>query len=234
MTSTPNLSAEPVDLGGHYRRSRVRLQALLVDSTDEEMTAPVPACPGWTVHDVLAHLVGIIEDAFAGRISGPPTPAQTNDQVARHASTSVSGLIEIWESLAEPFEQAVTERQIWPAMLDVLSHEQDIRSALDRPGARDVDSIRIGARQLLESLDLDAVDIWLDDSATPDTSYPRPGEPATIQLRTSHFEFFRLRLGRRSAQQVIAMEWSRDPSPILDELFIFGPSLLSLAEPEAQ
>ncbi len=240
MTSTPNSPAEPVDLGDHYRRSRVRLQTLLGDSTDDELTTTVLACPGWNVHDVIAHLVGIIEDAFAGKISGVPSPAQTQDQVTRHAATSVSGLIEIWESLSDPFQDAVSERQIWPAMLDVLSHEQDIRSALDRPGARDVDSIRIGADRLLDMLDSDAIEIRLDDSTTfampvtSDMTGAFPADDGKCRLTTSHFEFFRLRLGRRSTQQVIAMDWSRDPGLILDELFIFGPSLVSLAEPDAQ
>lgn len=43
-------------------------------------------------------------------------------------------------------------------------------------------------------------------------------------LRTDRFEAFRWRLGRRSRAQLAGMDWTGDPSPILDDLVIFGPA----------
>jgi hypothetical protein len=40
----------------------------------------------------------------------------------------------------------------------------------------------------------------------------------------------RLRLGRRTPAQVAALDWSRDPAPVLDHLFIFGPAERNLVE----
>ncbi|HMJ76012.1 MAG TPA: maleylpyruvate isomerase N-terminal domain-containing protein, partial [Iamia sp.] len=60
-------------LGAEYRRGRERLSALLADEPEDRWDRPVRACPGWTVRAVVGHLVGTVEDALAGRISGPPS-----------------------------------------------------------------------------------------------------------------------------------------------------------------
>ena len=49
-------------------------------------------------------------------------------------------------------------------------------------------------------------------------------------LHTDPFEFFRLRLGRRSTEQVIAMRWTGDPGDVLDRLFVFGPNAQPIIE----
>ena len=71
------------DVGVRYRSVRERLGDLLRTlplPADPEAASPwelpVPACPGWRVRDVLAHLVGNLEDGRAGRISGLPLPTR--------------------------------------------------------------------------------------------------------------------------------------------------------------
>ena len=54
-----------VDLGLLYRGARERVCSLV---NDEVADLPVAATPGWTVHDVVAHLAGIVEDGLAGNI----------------------------------------------------------------------------------------------------------------------------------------------------------------------
>jgi hypothetical protein len=49
-------------------------------------------------------------------------------------------------------------------------------------------------------------------------------------LRASSFEVFRLRLGRRSREQVLAMDWSEAPGDLIDRLFVFGPAVPDLVE----
>ncbi len=41
----------------------------------------VPACPRWSVRDVLAHLATVAEDAVAGRLSPPPSEDETDHLV---------------------------------------------------------------------------------------------------------------------------------------------------------
>jgi hypothetical protein len=68
----------------------------------------------------------------------------------------------------------------------------------------------------------------VDTGADELTSAVREGEP--LVLRTSAFEAFRLRLGRRSRSQVLALDWSDDPGDLVDRLFVFGPAEVDLVE----
>ena len=69
-------------VGDRYRTTRLRFTTLLDAIDDDSWDRPVDACPGWRVRDVLAHLVGTVDDAIAGRIAGPPPPALTADTAA--------------------------------------------------------------------------------------------------------------------------------------------------------
>lgn len=212
----------------HYRRGRQRLTGVLGEVDDQAWRTPVPACPGWRVHDVIGHLVGIIEDVNAGVLSGPPTEEQTAVQVERHYGDRSPELLERWSELAEPFEQLITELGVWEAAFDVISHEQDIRGALSRPGARDDELIVEGARRLIERLDVEAtISIELGHETVDISTKPGPA----YRLRATHFEVFRFRLGRRSRDQVLALDWSPEPpEELIDQLFIFGPAEAPVVE----
>lgn len=181
---------------------------------------------------MLAHLVGVIEDATAGLISGPPDDAQTADEVHRHRGDDSLELLDTWDSLAPGFESDAAALGIWPAMFDVLSHEHDIRSAVGRPGARDSDGVRLAADLLLRWCRASQpIEIRLDgDRPATVRSHDGGSRPAELTLSTTSFEVLRFRLGRRSPQQVAALDWSADPDPVIDELFIFGPAEHDLVE----
>jgi uncharacterized protein (TIGR03083 family) len=215
------------DVGDHYRRVRLRLTELLRGVEDEDWPVPVAACPGWTVHDVLGHLLGIVEDGTAGRITGPPNESQTAAQVERHRYDRPRDMLDQWADQAEPFEELITALEVWPAAMDVLAHEHDIRTALSRPGARDDALVLTGARGLIELLEVDGtITVDLGDETVCSASRPGPD----YRVRTTPFEVFRFRLGRRSRDQVAGLDWSCDPDPILDELFMFGPASQPLSE----
>ena len=224
MATTPE-----ADLVVLYRDTRERLSRLVLGLDDSELAAPVPACPGWSVSDVMYHLVAVVEDVMAGRLTKPPTDAETAAQLARHRGTPVPAVLETWAELAPPFEELIGGAAVWPAVLDVASHEQDIRGALGRPGARDADVVTVGAEQLLTlmrpSVPMRVVCEDLDVRVGPD-DVERP----ELVLRTTRFETLRWRLGRRSRAQVQALDWSGDPGAVVDELFIFGPSPTDIVE----
>ncbi len=123
--------------------------------------------------------------------------------------------------MAPLFEVALSDRGTWPGFFDALSHEHDIRGALDRPGERDHDDVRLACRLLTARLDAPvALELHVGD----DVIRPAGADGPALRLRTSAFELVRLRLGRRSRAQVIALDWSGDPAPVVDRLFIFGPA----------
>lgn len=210
-------------IGEHYRASRERLTGLLRDASPDDWGTAVPACPGWDVHDVVAHLTAVVVDANAGRLTGPPAPDVTAEQVVRYRGTAPEDLLAEWEAGADGFEQAITALGIWPAAIDAGSHEHDVRAALGRPGARHCPLVVEAARGLVEGLDCGApVEVAFTDVGGTARS---AGEGAPLALRATAFEVFRFRLGRRTRDQVAALDWSAPPSDdVLDRLFVFGPA----------
>lgn len=211
-------------VGWHYEQARQRLDAILRRLDTAGWETPVAACPGWRVRDVLAHMVGIIEDAAAGVISGPPNEEQTAAEVDRHRDDDPLALLDQWAASAPLIIERVSETETWPAAYDVTTHEHDVRAALGQPGARDHESLELFATQLFARLKVPlalTVDVGTRDFSTGGTT--GSGAPA-LKLKTTSFDFFRLRLGRRTRDEVLAMDWSADPSKIVDHLFVFGPT----------
>jgi uncharacterized protein (TIGR03083 family) len=242
--------APPLDLGRLYRDTRERLTALVSGLDDAALATPVPACPGWQVQDVVAHLAAIVEDALAGRLTGPPSEAETAVQVARYKGRPMTRTLAGWTAGAPQFEEIISALGVPPAVIDVASHEQDIRSALGQTGARDNEAIRQMAGWLLERLRTPVpVRVTVEDAefragpagggtaAEPPRGggrdKPPPGaggEEPVLGLRTTRFEAFRWRMGRRSREQLAALDWSGDPAPVLDHLVVFGPARADIVE----
>ena len=218
---------DAVDLAGLYRETRERLTALVSGLDGAALATPVPACPGWEVQDVVAHLAAVVEDALAGRLTGPPSEAETAVQVARYKGRPMTQTLTGWATGAPQFEEAISALNIPSAVIDVASHEQDIRGALGLPGARDNEAIQQMAGWLLERLRTPVpVCVTVEDAefrAGPE------GEPV-LGLRTTRFEAFRWRMGRRSRGQLAALDWSGDPAPVLDHLVVFGPARTDVIE----
>jgi len=232
------------DLARLYRDTRERLTALVAGLDEAALATPVPACPGWLVQDVVAHLAAVVEDALAGRLTGPPSEAETAVQVARYKGRPMTRTLAEWTAEAPQFEEIISAFDVPPAVIDVASHEQDIRGALGQPGARDTDAVRRLGGWLLERLRTPVpVRVTVEDAefqAGPSgdgwaAAEPSPGagrgraEPV-LGLTTTRFEAFRWRMGRRSRDQLAALDWSGDPAPVLDHLVVFGPARSDIIE----
>ena len=210
-----------------YRETRERLTALVAGLGGAALGTPVPACPGWTVADVIGHLAAIPKDALAGRLTGPPSEEETAAQVDRFRGRPMAQTLAGWTELAPRFEEIVAAFKVSPAVIDVASHEQDIRGAVGRPGARDTEAIREMSGWLLARLRPPVrLRVAVEDTRIqvgPD------GEPV-LGLTTTWYEAFRWRMGRRSRGQLAALDWSGDPAPVLDHLVIFGPARADIIE----
>lgn len=210
-----------------YLDAHHRIDALVRGLDDAEVSAPVPACPGWSVGDVVRHLAASVSWAAEGRLRGLPTDEDTAAQVAELADVPVPEVLDRWALGAPGFAELLAGADIWPGAIDVVTHEHDIRHAVDRPGARDVDGVRRLADQLLAWWSPSrAVEVVLPDRSV------RVGADGgdVLRWRTDHFEVLRARLGRRSRAQLSALDWSDDPGPVLDELAVFPPASVDIAE----
>jgi len=208
-----------------YLAAHDRIDALVRTLDADALAAPVPACPGWSVRDVVGHLAASVTWAAEGRMSGPPSDEQTAEQVAEVAGVPLPELLDRWAEGAPGFASVAAELSIWPAAIDVVSHEHDIRHALGRPGARDDDAVRTLADVLVRGWRPSRpVEVVRDDRAR--RVGPEDGDVLT--WRTDDFEVLRARLGRRSRAQLAAMDWSEDPGPVLDEVAVFGPTAVDI------
>jgi uncharacterized protein (TIGR03083 family) len=220
-----------MDLGDRYLRGRERVVALVSDLDGDAWGRPVAACPGWSTQDLVAHLVGITDDALAGNMEGAPGPAWTAAQVAKRAGTAPADLLAEWEANAGSFAEALTAIGMVPGVIDVLTHEQDLRGALGRPGGDPADLTWV-VGVLLERLDGRVQETGLPAVAVRTEGGERVvgrGEIG-VSLRTTDLELFRASLGRRSAAQVTALDWEGDPAPYLPHLSVFALHPVDLVE----
>ena len=210
-----------------YLAARQRIDDLVRPLPAEDLARPVPACPGWTVRCTVSHLAAAPEWAAAGRLTGLPTDEDTATQVAELAEVPTPEVLDRWAEAAPGFAEMAAAADIWPAAIDIVTHEHDIRHALGRPGDRDGEAVGLLAEALLR---------WWSPSrpvevVTPSRTVrrgPDDGEP--IRWTSSDFEVLRARLGRRSRSQLAAMDWSEDPGPLLDELAVFPPAAADIDE----
>lgn len=193
----------------------------LVSASDNTWSTPVAACPGWSVRDVVAHMTAVAEDWVSGRLAGAPTDEETAAQVARFSALDTTGILTAWDDAASELARRADSDALKPPLGDIVVHEHDIRAALGRPGARDSDAARSVSDQLLAMLRTPVPLVV----AVEDAEYRSgPKSGSEIRLDTTRFEALRWRTGRRSRAQLAAMAWSGDPTPVLDSLYLFGPT----------
>jgi uncharacterized protein (TIGR03083 family) len=201
-----------IDFGQAYRFAREEI-ARLVEGRDD--TAIVSATPLWSVHDVVAHLAGVVEDGRIGNFEGAPGDAWTAAQVQRGRDKTTAQLLAEWADGAPSLEEALTAGTgPWHSTLDVVTHLCDLANAVGVPANLPPGYLEVVSPRLQQGFESGIVSEGF--------------EPLT--LRASNVEIFRARFGRRTREEVRAMSWSRDPEDCLDRYFIFGVATASLHE----
>ncbi len=194
-------------------------------STEDTMQM-VPTCPEWTVKDVLAHVVGICSDFRADRREGSGGEAWTTAQVTARAENDVDEMLAEWADLGGFMDEffGANEDMAWALVADLVTHEHDVRLALDRPGDRTGVAVTASAQRYADRFlervadsDLDSVAVVIDGS--------RRGDPdADVVVKGSAFELLRAFTGRRSLDQIETMDWSGDSSGYLGLISAYGPA----------
>lgn len=216
------------DYWTNYREAQGRILSLV---TNQNADMPVPATPGWTVKDVVAHLAGTLDDYRLGALDGVPDDEWTARQVEARRHRSLSDIGAEWHLLANraplPFQ-----RQGGVLVADIVSHEFDIRGALGNREGRGLPVVRSATLFFLGGVDwqlrengVPALRILVEDKALD----VGEGEPqGTVEM--GWWEAMRVASGRRSRDQVRALSWTGDPDTWLEHLFIFGPRDIDLVE----
>ncbi|RAV03255.1 maleylpyruvate isomerase family mycothiol-dependent enzyme [Mycolicibacter senuensis] len=208
-----------------YRAARGRIGALAAGLGDHQLRTPVPATPGWTVHDVLAHLVGGAADVLAGRLDGAPGDSWTGRHVAERRALPIEELLDEWERAAPAVESSLPEQHTGPNLAaDAICHEADLHEALGLP--------RTDREHWQPFLDVmgyfpgrrlrDTATLVITDELGQEW-HCGSGVSVTV-LRADGYELLRGVFSRRSRRQIAAWDWSPEPlGQLVDGFGAFGP-----------
>ncbi|MFV2197989.1 maleylpyruvate isomerase family mycothiol-dependent enzyme [Nocardiopsis sp. LOL_012] len=211
-----------------YSEAHGRLIDLALGLPPGELSAAVPACPAWTVRQTYAHLAGVCVDVAAGTVTPPVTDQVTAGQVADRDGRDIAEICQEWRTsapvLLDLMRSQGKARYRLPAV-DVWNHENDIRGALGLAAQTE------HAEALLDFSLTGMGRSWpqerpaLTVTATDAERSWTLGEGTGPHWRGTAFELYRALMGRRTTGQIIAMDWSGDPAPVVGFL-----SLLPAAE----
>ncbi|MET8853776.1 maleylpyruvate isomerase family mycothiol-dependent enzyme [Amycolatopsis sp. NPDC004625] len=184
---------------------------------------PVPACPEWTVTDLLGHLTAIAERVLTRHGGTPPPPPS--------GPLGVPALLDRWDEVG-----AEVDRRLAAAggnrgeimVMDAYTHELDLRAALGVPPpaaheawAPSFELLVRGFSGSLAGRGLRPLRLRTTGGSTWTAGTGRP----TASLTASAYDLYRALAGRRSLGQLAELEWSEAPEPWLPA-FTWGPFTL--------
>ena len=207
--------------GEAYAATRKRIVDLVDDLDKQQAQLVVPACPAWTVRELIAHLAAVAVDTSTGNLEGVGSEGWTQRQLDERSDHTLGELVDEWAGVAAQIEGALDHFPKWAAALsvgDTVTHEHDLRGALGRAGARDSDAVKMSVTtyarwfsRKVKDAELSGVLVrWTDGEWVAGD-----GEPAlTVEAPT--FEMLRGLTGRRTRAEVTGFDWSDDPGRYLD------------------
>ncbi|MCI3948377.1 MAG: hypothetical protein K0R11_311 [Acidimicrobiales bacterium] len=214
------IAEHPADCGALYRDRRRALLDLVGSLGPEELGTVVPATPAWTVHDVVAHLVGITADLNALRFDVVDAEAWTARQVAERRTATVPQLAVEWEAEADRFEEGLRllGYELGSHYVgDLLQHSQDVREALGRDRLDDDLSLVVALdfyvdhfSQALVGGGAGAVVVRVGDE-----SWTAGAGEVVATVTAGRFELLRAFGGRRTEAEVRALGWTGDVDRVL-------------------
>jgi len=135
-----------------YGKTRRRILDLVQDLDAEAADAPVPACPGWSIHDVIAHVTGNCTSIITGEFADAAKPEWTAQQVEARKHMTLADVLAEWDATAPQIAAIIDDfpgRTGTQVLGDLTVHEHDLRGALGRPGARDTDAVSMATNFLV-------------------------------------------------------------------------------------
>lgn len=224
------------DYAAAYEDTRTRVVELVRSLGEDDLAKKVPATPDWTAKDLIAHMVGIARDISAGNVEGVGSPEWTQAQVDQGRDRLIEDLLAEWDELAPQISQGLNFLGRTMAGLfvgDLVTHEQDLRGGVDRPGGRDslgveiaLDTYAFRFRRKVEKQGLAPVVISTGDKEWRSGE----GEPAAT-VTGDTFELLRSLTGRRTPAEIEQrLEWTGDCSTYLPYVSLYGTPESSLGE----
>jgi uncharacterized protein (TIGR03083 family) len=229
-----------------YAVTRKELASFVSSVAEADLDRPVPATPGWSIRDLIAHLSGELTCISSGdfpnefflAIGSERGIAILNEwterQVVERRRRPLQELLDDWETAAAAVAPMIRGDVPWPRdvppyvghvlMTDLAAHQQDIYGAAGVVKDRDATPIAIGFATYVGGATL-RIGASGGRAVRFTTEHKEvvagAGEPAAT-VRAPRFELFRALSGRRSPDQVRAYEWDGDPEPFLELFYPYG------------
>jgi uncharacterized protein (TIGR03083 family) len=243
------------DLAAAYHDARVAMTTLAREAADKTRDTRVPACPDWTVHDLVAHVTSIASDLSTGLFPPDLNPilfwdedmavrreAFVDQALAKRRDLPLDEILTEWESAAtrlegmirgeEPFPEHSPPLAEWIVVTDIGVHLQDLQGALGTSTYRDALASGLSLRSYVEAMRFRAA-----AEHTPPFRIRAgsrewvigEGEPIAT-LTGDPFELGRAASGRRSPDQIRAYDWDGNPEPFIPLFYPYGPRTDALVE----
>jgi uncharacterized protein (TIGR03083 family) len=242
------------DLGNVYTQLRDNILEFVGGLEPQELERSVPATPGWSVRDVVAHLAADASYAIAGdfpseffqSFGDAAAVTMINDWTARQLKERegrpLDELVREWNTSGDELASMMRSEKPWPEdtfifidrviTTDAAVHQQDIFGAFGVERARESAAIKIGVSGYIATIgwrlaagNLPPLVVDVGDK----TYTAGDGEPGAT-VRASRFEFFRAMSGRRNPDQVRAYGWEGDPEPYVPLFYPYGMRSDALVE----
>ena len=223
-----------MDAADTYRATATRtLEEVLPDA---DWSQPAHACPGWTVKDLVSHLVGLAEDVVTGNVAEYGSGPWTARQIERRSTEAPTATLLRWRELLDAIAPMLRDPQAaglpnyLPGLTvaDALTHEHDLRQALDRPGARDMAEVGDALEKQLSRVSRllsqaeQGIAVEFEDGVMSVLGADAAATRPPLTLKTTRFELWRTMMGRRSLAQALALNWSGDASAVASLLVPFA------------
>ena len=217
-----------------YADLRTEMIALGRSLTAAEAELRVPQSPAWAIRDVIAHVVGIVDDILSDNLADIGADSWTEVHVSSRADKTLDQICDEWSALAPGFDALGEVNPVMPmrAGADLITHYHDVLQALGRQGDRDTAAVRMGLERYgpffcerAEHAGLPVVRV----EAGPQVWQSGDGEPVAV-LTGSAFDLLRAFSGRRSAAQILSMDWTGDAEPYVTVASPYGLPLEDVSE----
>ena len=221
--------------GDVYADGRQRVSELALSLSEDELSSSVPACPAWSVKDLIAHLCGITADMLTGNVAEVGEEQWTAAQIEARRDKGIAEIVEEWASNCAQVEPALDLVHPKAAALtigDLVTHEHDARGAVARPGGRDSAGMEIALDGYVRTLGRRIKDSDLPPlrvRAGEREWVAGAGEP-TESVEGDPFELLRALTGRRTKDEVRGLRWSGNPEPYLGVFSMYAWPASSLQE----
>ncbi len=240
-------------LAAAYEETHAAIVAILDRLDDRQLSTVIPACPAWTVRDLIAHVTGVAVDTVEGQFPAinphgtwaerqAVVDAHTAAQVTSRQAMAMSELLAEWASYLprlsamlrgdQPLPPGSMPAHDWVVISDIGAHNQDLRGALDEPGDQDSIAVALGLQRYVRGLGhrLDAAGLPALRLCAKDCEYlAGSGSPST-SVTASRWELFRTLGSRRSVSQLRALRWAGDPEPYMPFIPAYGARVDDLVE----